>query len=192
MLEDGPDHDQLNRVLSGFATHPNIGGYILVGLGCEVGQARHLVDNTNLIQIDGLGNGDDEHNLVLPLSISIQDQGGVSATAQAGLRAVLDLLPSVNEVERTRQPISRLTLGTQCGGSDSNSGITANPALGGAADILVANGGTVILGETPEFYGAEHLLARRAVSRQVGEKLIERIRWWEWYSEILGAELNNN
>ena len=192
MQEGGPDHEQLSRVLAGFATHPNIGGYILVGLGCEVGQASHLVHSKNLIQVDGLGQEDSPAEPGGPPLISIQDEGGVSATVKSGIRAVLDLLPSVNAIERSAQPLSGLVLGTQCGGSDGSSGITANPALGGASDLLVASGGTVILGETPEIYGAEHLLTRRAVSREVGEKLVERIRWWEWYSATLGAELNNN
>ena len=193
MQEDGPDHDQLNRVLSGFATHPNIGGYLLVGLGCEVAQATHLIKNMQLIQIDGSGNAyEGLGKAARPPYIAIQDHGGVSATVQAGVRSVLDLLPSINDMERTRQPISHLVLGTQCGGSDGNSGITANPALGGASDVLVANGGTVILGETPEIYGGEHLLTRRATTTEVGEKLVERIRWWEWYSRTFGAELNNN
>ncbi|MEE3180267.1 MAG: altronate dehydratase family protein [Planctomycetota bacterium] len=192
MQEGGSDHEQLSRVLAGFATHPNIGGYILVGLGCEVGQASHLVHSKNLIQVEGLSEEDRPAEPKAPPMISIQDEGGVSATVKSGIRAVLDLLPSVNAIERSTQPLSSLVLGTQCGGSDGSSGITANPALGGASDILVASGGTVILGETPEIYGAEHLLTRRAVSREVGEKLIERIRWWEWYSATFGAELNNN
>jgi len=101
-------------------------------------------------------------------------------------------LPRVNDVRRTRLPAKQLVLGTNCGGSDGNSGVTANPALGVATDLLVAQGGASILGETPEIYGAEHLLTRRAVSRQVGEKLVERIKWWEWYTGIFGAEINNN
>src|SRR4029078_8953505 len=97
-----------------------------------------------------------------------------------------------NEVSRVKLPANRLILGTNCGGSDGNSGVTANPALGVASDLLVAQGGTSILGETPEIYGAEHLLTRRAVSREVGEKLVERIKWWEWYTGVFGAEINNN
>lgn len=192
MQEGGSDHEQLNRVLAGFATHPNIGGYILVGLGCEVGQASHLVHSKNLIQVDGARQKDSGQEINAPPMISIQDEGGVSPTVKSGIKAVLGLLPSINSIERTPHPLSALVLGTQCGGSDGSSGITANPALGGASDLLVASGGTVILGETPEIYGAEHLLTRRAVSREIGEKLIERIRWWEWYSGIFGAELNNN
>lgn len=192
MQEDGLDHEQLNRVLSGFATHPNIGGYLLVGLGCEVGQASTLIQQKNLVQVEGLSSPEGGAGEQRPPTLTIQEEGGVAATIDAGIRAVLDLLPRLNVAQRTDQPLANLMLGTQCGGSDGNSGITANPALGGASDLLVAQGGTVILGETPEIYGAEHLLTRRAVSREIGEKLIERIRWWKWYSSTFGAELNNN
>jgi arabinonate dehydratase len=102
------------------------------------------------------------------------------------------LLPVVSEYKRVRLPAKYLMLGTNCGGSDGNSGVTANPALGVASDLVVQQGGTSILGETPEIYGAEHLLTRRAVSREVGEKLVERIKWWEWYTGIFGVEINNN
>ena len=108
------------------------------------------------------------------------------------MRAVADLLPAVNASRRVTLGADKLVLGTNCGGSDGNSGVTANPALGIASDMLVAQGGISILGETPEIYGAEHLLTRRAVTRAVGEKLIERIKWWEWYTGIFGAEINNN
>jgi altronate hydrolase len=110
----------------------------------------------------------------------------------AGVKAIAELLPRVNEIQRTRLPAKHLILGTNCGGSDGNSGVTANPALGVASDLLVAQGGISIIGETPEIYGAEHLLTRRAISREVGEKLVERIKWWEWYTGIFGAEINNN
>jgi altronate hydrolase len=105
---------------------------------------------------------------------------------------VAELLPRVNDVRRVKLSADKLILGTQCGGSDGNSGVTANPALGVASDLLVVQGGTSILAETPEIYGAEHLLTRRAISREVGEKLVERIKWWEWYTGIFGAEINNN
>ena len=192
MQEDGLDHEQLNRVLSGFASHPNIGAYLLVGLGCEVGQASHLIRNTRLVQVEGLQPAESSEAGAQPPTITIQEEGGVSATIKAGVRAILELLPRLDEIRRTEQPVSSLMLGTQCGGSDGNSGITANPALGGASDQLISHGGTVILGETPEIYGAEHLLTRRAASKEIGEKLIERIKWWEWYTSTLGAELNNN
>jgi altronate hydrolase len=184
MQYGGSDHQQLDRTLAGFARHANIGAYILVGLGCETGQAMHLIENEGLIQLGSAAKK--------PTVLSIQECGGIAKTIEAGVRAVAELLPRVNDVRRTRLPAKHLVLGTNCGGSDGNSGVTANPALGVASDLLVAQGGTSILGETPEIYGAEHLLTRRAVSRAVGEKLVERIKWWEWYTGIFGAEINNN
>jgi altronate hydrolase len=184
MQYDGPDHQQLDRTLAGFARHPNVAAYILVGLGCETGQAIHLIENQGLVQLNC--------SRKKPLVLTIQECGGIRKTVDAGVRALAELLPQVNDVRRTKMPASKLILGTNCGGSDGNSGVTANPALGVASDLLVAQGGTSILGETPEIYGAEHLLTRRAVSRVVGEKLVERIKWWEWYAGIFGAEINNN
>jgi arabinonate dehydratase len=186
MAYDGADHKQLDRTLAGFARHPNVGAYILVGLGCETGQALHLIENEHLdlIQIESFKKK--------PTLLSIQEVGGIGKTVEAGVQAVIDLLPRVNDVKRVSIPAKHLILGTNCGGSDGNSGVTANPALGVASDLIVQQGGTSILGETPEIYGAEHLLTRRAVSREVGEKLVERIKWWEWYTGIFGAEINNN
>ena len=196
MAYDGPDHHQLNRVLAGYAKHANVGGYIIVGLGCEVGQASHLVDTQRLVQVDGVApdNSDGTSgggNGVAPV-ITIQDTGGIKKTISAGIDAVLKMLPEVNAVDRVPVPASHLILGTECGGSDGNSGVTANPALGVASDLVVSQGGSSILGETTEIYGAEHLLTRRAVRRDVGEKLVERLRWWEWYAGVFGAEINNN
>ncbi len=184
MQYDGADHNQLDRTLAGFAKHPNVAAYILVGLGCETGQAIHLIENQGLIQLNG--------SRKKPLVLTIQECGGIRKTVDAGVRAIAELLPRVNDVKRKRLSADKIILGTNCGGSDGNSGVTANPALGVASDLLVAQGGTSILGETPEIYGAEHLLTRRAVSRAVGEKLVERIKWWEWYTGIFGAEINNN
>jgi altronate hydrolase len=191
---DGADHHQLDRTLAGFARHPNVGGYIIVGLGCEVGQASHLIQSQKLVQVEGLSGraGSSGGAPAAPPSITIQDSGGISRTIEAGVRAVHEILPRVNAARRTTVPASKLILGTNCGGSDGNSGITANPALGVASDLVVGQGGTTILGETPEIYGAEHLLTRRAVSRSVGEALVERIKWWEWYTGVFGAEINNN
>lgn len=184
MQYDGPDHRQLDRTLAGFARHANVAAYILIGLGCETGQAIHLIEGEGLIQLDG--------SRKKPLVLSIQECGGIGKTVEAGVKAVADLLPRVNDIKRTTLPASKIILGTNCGGSDGNSGVTANPALGVASDLLVAQGGSSIIGETPEIYGAEHLLTRRAVSQPVGEKLVERIKWWEWYTGIFGAEINNN
>jgi altronate hydrolase len=184
MQYGGPDHRQLDRTLAGFARHPNVGAYLLIGLGCETGQATHLIEGEQLIRLGGERKG--------PVVLSIQECGGIGKTVEAGVRVVAEMLPRVNDVRRTSLPAKHLILGTNCGGSDGNSGVTANPALGIASDLLIQQGGTSILGETPEIYGAEHLLTRRAVSREVGEKMVERIKWWEWYTGIFGAEINNN
>jgi altronate hydrolase len=183
MPADGAEHLQLERVLAGFARHPNVGGYIIVGLGCEVAQARRLVERQDLRrpgEVEG------------PPVLVIQEEGGVRRTVEAGLSVLRELLPAAAAARRVEVPASGLVLGLQCGGSDGFSGITANPALGVAVDLLVAQGGTAVLGETPEIYGAEHLLARRAVDREVGEALIERIRWWEAYAASHGATIDNN
>jgi altronate hydrolase len=186
MQFDGPDHKQLDRTLAGFARHANVAAYLLVGLGCEIVQAGHLIENEHLevIQLNGQKKA--------PLSLSIQDCGGIGKTVEAGVKAVAEMLPRVSDIRRVQLPARHLILGTNCGGSDGNSGVTANPALGVASDRIVQQGGTTVLGETPEIYGAEHILTRRAVSREVGEKLVERIKWWEWYTGMFGAEINNN
>lgn len=186
MQFDGPDHQQLDRTLAGFARHPNVAAYLLVGLGCEIVQASHLIEQEklNLIQLDGKKG--------TPLALSIQECGGIGKTVEAGVKAVAEMLPRVNDVRRVQLSAKHLILGTNCGGSDGNSGVTANPALGVASDLMVQQGGTSVLGETPEIYGAEHVLTRRAVSKAVGEKLVERIKWWEWYTSMFGAEINNN
>jgi altronate hydrolase len=124
--------------------------------------------------------------------MTIQDSGGPRSTIERGIALVRELLPVANAVTRQPVPVSHIKVGLQCGGSDGYSGITANPALGAAMDLLVAHGGTAILSETPEIYGAEHLLTRRAASREVGEKLVSRIHWWDRSTERLGGEMNNN
>jgi altronate hydrolase len=186
MAYDGEDHKQLDRTLAGFARHPNVGAFILIGLGCETGQAMHLVqgEHLDLITLGG--------QKKKPLVLTIQESGGIAKTVEAGVKAVIDLLPVASDVKRVELPAKHIMLGTNCGGSDGNSGVTANPALGVASDLIVQQGGTTILGETTEIYGAEHLLTRRAVSKAVGEKLVERIKWWEWYTSIFGVEINNN
>jgi altronate hydrolase len=159
-----------------------VAGYLFVGLGCEANQFEDLLRS----QRDRLG------DVGLPPYIGIQDTGGVAATIEAGLAEVARLLPRADEAIREPIPVSELALALQCGGSDGFSGVTANPALGHAVDLLVRQGGTAVLSETPEVYGAEHLLTRRAVSREVGEKLIGQIRWWEAYAEREGAVIDNN
>ncbi len=194
----GLQHQILNRVLGGIARHPNIGGYLLIGLGCETGTIGHLISDQRLVQIRNVqsqrvATQRVPHAAKPPIPVlSIQDQGGTQKTINEGVRLVERMLPQVNAVRRESIPASEIVLGTNCGGSDGNSGITANPALGVASDMLVAAGGTVILGETTELYGAEQLLTRRAKTPAVADKLLERIRWWEWYARTFGASLDNN
>jgi altronate hydrolase len=183
----GLNHLMHNRVMGGIARHPNIGAYLLIGLGCEQGAMGHLLSDQNLIQIGG-----DSGPANSPPVFSIQDMGGTAKTIEAGVRKIAEILPRANDVQRVSIPASEIILGTECGGSDGNSGITANPAVGIASDMLVACGGTTILAETSEIYGAEHLLTRRAVSTEVAQKLIDRIKWWKWYAATFGAELDNN
>ena len=188
MQYDGDDHRQLARTLAGFAKHPNIGAYLVLGLGCETAQGSFLVDNHRLVQLDVPG----QETEPLPLIMNIQDYGGVAKTVRRATEVLKDLLPEANRVERVPIPVSELILGTECGGSDGNSGVTANPAVGVASDLLVAHGGTTILGETPEIYGGEHILTRRAKTREIGAKLIERIAWWKQYAAMFGVEIDNN
>ncbi len=189
MKYGGDDHEQLARTLAGFARHPNFGAYLVLGLGCETAQASYFVDNYNLVQLNYPGSGQPEKQ---PLVMNIQDYGGVAKTVDRAVGVLKELLPQANDVHREPIPVSELILGTECGGSDGYSGVTANPGVGIASDHLVAHGGTTILGETSEIYGGEHTLTRRAISREVGEKLIERIRWWEHYAGMFGVEIDNN
>ncbi len=170
----------LSRVLKGYATHPNFAGVLIIGLGCEVMQIKDFVINAGLIE------GNDFQ------SMEIQDAGGTAKSIQQGITIVENMLTRANAIQREKCPVSELIVALQCGGSDALSGITANPALGAAMDILVAQGGSAILSETPEIFGAEHLLMARAVSSVVADKLQERINWWQSYASNLGAELNNN
>ena len=170
----------LRRTLAGYARHANMAGVLMIGLGCEANQI------SSLLGAEQLSEGP------LLQTFSIQDTGGTAKTIAHGIELVNAMLPYANQVTRQPVPASHITVGLQCGGSDGYSGITANPALGAAVDLLVRHGGTAILSETPEIYGAEHLLTRRAVSRDIGEKLIARIRWWEDYTMREKGEMNNN
>src|SRR5439155_12042119 len=142
MQYDGPDHNQLDCTLAGFAKHPNVAAYILVGLGCETGQAIHLIEGQGLVQLGGPKRK--------PIVLTIQECGGIAKTVEAGVRTIGELLPRINDIRRSELTADKIILGTNCGGSDGNSGVTANPALGVASDLLVAHGGTTIIGETPE------------------------------------------
>jgi len=186
----GMGHEMLNRVLGGMARHPNVGGFLLVGLGCEQAAMDYLLRQQDLVQLAASGRTSQDAEKVPVLSV--QERGGTTRTVEAGVNQIIEMLPRLNAMRRETVPASHLVLATECGGSDANSGITANPALGVAADRIVACGGTAILGETTEIYGAEHLLTRRAVSTAVAHKLMDRLQWWKWYTGVFGVELNNN
>jgi altronate hydrolase len=176
----GEGMEILRRTLAGYAQHANFAGVLIVGLGCEANQVGALLGSANL----------DEGPLLR--TFSIQDTGGTAKTIAHGISLIEAMLPHANDIVRERVAAANLMVGLQCGGSDGYSGITANPALGAAVDLLVRHGGTAILSETPEIYGAEHLLTRRAVSRGVGEKLVARLAWWEDYTKRERGEMNNN
>jgi altronate hydrolase/galactarate dehydratase len=180
MSAENEGYATLQRTLAGYAQHPNFGGILLIGLGCEVMQVSALVDGRP-IRADGALR-----------YMTIQQEGGTRKTIQKGLDELRGIAEIAGKVTRKPAPVSHLMLGMQCGGSDGYSGITANPALGAASDLLVRHGGTTILSETSEIYGAEHLLTRRAVSVEVGEKLIDRVRWWEDYTARNLGEMDNN
>jgi altronate hydrolase len=189
---EGPDHQILERVLAGFAHHPNVAAYVIVGLGCEVSYAQHLVDTQHLVTLGPAKGNGQQKSAHRPRTLNIQEEGGITRTVENAAQAVFELMPEANSWTRTDQPASKIGLAMECGGSDGNSGVTANPALGEAADLIVAQGGTAVLGETTEIYGAEHLLTRRAVSPEVAQKLVDRIKWWEWYTGVFGARIDNN
>jgi altronate hydrolase len=180
MAASGEAFEQFERLQWGYATHPNLGAALMVGLGCEVFQIPRMKQRHGLEESDGFR------------SLTIQEQGGTRRAVEAGVAAVREMLPIADAARREPCPASALSLALQCGGSDGYSGITANPALGIAADLLVAQGGTAILAETPEIYGAEHLLTRRAESREVGEKLLAIIDWWRDYTAKNGMVMDAN
>jgi altronate hydrolase len=180
MASEGEGMELLRRTLTGYAQHPNFHAVLNIGLGCEANQINFWLDAARLKRSDKLQ------------AFTIQEKGGTTKAVKDGIARIKELLPDANRVERRSVPASHLILGLECGGSDGYSGISANPALGAAADLLARHGGAAILSETPEIYGAEHLLTRRAVSKEVGEKLLARIRWWEDYTARNRMEMNNN
>jgi altronate hydrolase len=180
MADKGEGFEIMKRTQWGYASNPNIAAVLLVGLGCEVFQIGRMKQEYGIVEGDHFQ------------TMTIQDTGGTRKTIEQGIERIKAMLPLANQARRETMPASELVLALQCGGSDGYSGITANPALGAAADILVHQGGTAILSETPEIYGAEHLLTRRAANRAVGEKLVERIKWWENYTAKNNGSMDNN
>ncbi|HTJ95381.1 MAG TPA: altronate dehydratase family protein [Pararobbsia sp.] len=177
---NGEGIQQLRRTIGGYVKHANFAGVLVIGLGCEANQMGALFVAENV----------ESGPMIVPLVM--QELGGTQKTIDAAIEAVNAMLPQANRVEREPVPVSHLNIALQCGGSDGYSGITANPALGAAVDLLVRHGGTAILTETPEIYGAEHLLTRRAVSPEVGQKIVERIHWWESYADREKGSIDNN
>ncbi|WP_394690953.1 UxaA family hydrolase [Hoeflea sp.] len=173
-------YDTLFRTLQGYARNPNFAGILLLGLGCEVMQVPDLV---------GRGRMRSDSNFRY---MTIQQSGGTRKTIERGVEQLREMAAVANKSVRAPAGLEHLMVGMQCGGSDGYSGITANPALGAASDMLVAHGGTTILSETSEIYGAEHLLTRRAVTPEVGAKIVERIHWWEEYTARNGGQMDNN
>ena len=180
MATKGEGYDVLKRTQWGYAANPNMAGVVMVGLGCEAFQISKWKEAYGMVESDTFR------------TMTIQEVGGTRKTVAAGVEAIRAMLPIANAARRETVPASELMLALQCGGSDGYSGITANPALGVASDILVRHGGTTILSETPEIYGAEHLLTRRAKSREIGEKLVSIIQWWEDYTTRNKMDMNNN
>ncbi|UYQ71083.1 altronate dehydratase family protein [Pelagibacterium flavum] len=180
MSGKGEGFDILSRTQWGYAANPNLGAALMVGLGCEVFQIGRMKQKYGIAEDETFQ------------TLTIQGEGGTRKAIEQGVERVRAMLPIAARAERETIPASELILALQCGGSDGYSGITANPALGVAVDMLVRQGGTAILSETSEIYGAEHLLTRRAADRAIGEKLIERIHWWEDYCDRNGGEMNNN
>jgi altronate hydrolase len=181
----GEDHMLLERVLAGYARHPNVAAYIVIGLGCEVAQAAPMVQRHRLSLLS------EEFAEAAPV-LTIQGEGGVRKTVDAAVAAISKLLPVTDRARRTRRPAADLILGTNCGGSDGYSGITANPALGRAFDALVDMGGTGVLAETTELFGAEHLLVQRAKDPAVAKKLMDRMAWWRNHLQMHGVDVGSN
>ena len=180
MAGAGEGFEALQRVMWGYARHPNHAAVLMVGLGCEMNQIDWLLDAYGLEQGPTFQ------------TMNIQDVAGLAKTVEVGIAKVRAMLPAANEARRTPCPASALTVALQCGGSDAWSGITANPAVGHACDLLVAQGGTGVLAETPEIYGAEHLLTRRAANETVGRRLVDLIEWWEDYTARNRGSMDNN
>lgn len=178
MSSPSPHFDLLRRTIAGYARHPNMAGVLIVGLGCERNQVNDLIESQQL------------KTGRLLRTMVMQETGGTLATIEAGIRAVEEMLPIANQYKRQTVSASHISIGLQCGGSDGFSGITANPALGSAMDILVKHGGTAILSETPEIHGVEYMLTRRAVSEKIGQKLLDQLSWWAEYTRGHNGQFN--
>ena len=180
MPTGGEGFDLLRRTILGYANHPNFGGVLLLSLGCETNELQGLMEDPRL-------------DIAVPhRALVIQEEGGTRETVQAGIDAITQLLPEIADVRREPVPASELIVGMECGGSDGYSGISANPVVGRASDRIVWQGGTAAFAETPEIYGAEHLLAARARDPRVAQQLFDRIAWWERYTELNDGSMDSN
>jgi altronate hydrolase len=181
----GEDTWQLERTIAGMMFHPNVGAVLMVSLGCEVNQISNYINTAQLGQ---------QHfrKGKLIVGLEMQSSGGTRQTVAAGVAQVRDLIKHCQQMKRTPQPMSKILLGTNCGGSDAFSGISANPALGYASDLIVRSGGTSVLAEIPECMGAEHLLTRRAVDEATGRKVVDVVNWYQSYLQRFGGNFNDN
>ena len=192
IVHGSPQHEQFARVLAGFANHPNVSRTLLVGLGCEVGGIPYLADNNFIPEARLRGASPGVRPFKRVEAFTMQDVGGTRKAIALGVSIIKEWLPEIDAMRRVPVPLSKLVLGTNCGGSDGYSGLTANPVIGDIVDILAAAGATGVLAETPETFGAHHLLARRAATRDIGEKLVERIEWWKNYTAKFDATCDGN
>ena len=175
----GPDTDQLRRTLAGVLAHPNVSAAVILGLGCEVNQIDHYL-------------GPDAPRTSRLVGLTLQSSGGTTGAVKAARREIERLIGDASAEQRVAAPVSKIILGLNCGGSDSFSGITANPALGVCSDRLAELGATAVLAETTEIFGAEHLLVRRARNREVAEKLLFYIQKYKEYLIRLGGTFDDN
>ena len=180
MLTAGEGFELLRRTLVGYASHPNFGGVLLLSLGCEFNELQGLLEDPRM-------------DIAVPhRALVIQEEGGTRETVQAGIDAITELLPRIAEASREPVPASELIVAMECGGSDAYSGLAANPVVGRASDRVVWEGGTAAFGETPEIYGAEHLLAARARDPRVAQRLLDRVTWWQHYLAKDNGSLDGN
>jgi altronate hydrolase len=175
----GPDTDQLRRVLAGVLDHPNVAGAVILGLGCETNQITHYL-------------GDNAPKSGRLAGLTLQSSGGTRGTVEAARRQIASLMERAADEKRVQSPASKIILGLNCGGSDSFSGITANPALGVCSDMLAEINATAVLAETTEIFGAEHLLVRRARNRSVAEKLLGFVSSYKAYLNRFGGSFDDN
>lgn len=188
---DGRKHQMIGRTMSGYANHPNVGGRLMIGLGCEQNTAAYLGEHHGLVPLHAPDGKQLTRDGGVPM-LTMQTEGGSAVTIDRGERMLEQVLDMANEATRSTADASNLCLAVECGGSDGYSGITANPAIGAVSDLIVACGGTSIISETTELYGAEHLLCDRSRSPEVAQKLVDLLHWWQQYVAFYGGELDNN